>query len=58
MKKQKGNITFPKSGVIIDGTTAGIRLFDNRSIIRDIAMINPDEPEPLLDKICSFSDII
>ncbi len=44
--------------IIIDGITAGIRLFDNGNIIRDIFMINPDMPELLLDEICSFSEII
>ena len=45
-----------EGSVIIDGITAGIRLFDNGNIYRDIFMINPDKPEPLLDKICSFSE--
>ena len=48
----------PKEGMIIDGITAGIRFFDNGTIFRDIVMINPDKPEPLLDEICSFSDMI
>ena len=47
-----------EEGVVIDGMTAGIRLFDNGTVIRDIVMINPDEPGPLLDEIGSFSDMI
>lgn len=50
--------THPKGSMIIDGITAGIRLFDNGSIIRDIVLNDPDEPEPLLDKICAFSELI
>ena len=47
-----------EEGTVIDGIIAGIRLFDNGTVIRDIVMINPDEPGPLLDEICSFSDMI
>ncbi|WP_278245338.1 hypothetical protein [Ruminococcus albus] len=43
---------------MIDGIAAGIRLFQNGDIIHDILLIDPEKPEPLLDAICSFSDMI
>ena len=48
----------PENGVMIDGITAGIRLFENGKIVRDIVLDNPAEPEPPLDAIRSFSDLL
>ncbi|WP_207646949.1 hypothetical protein [Ruminococcus albus] len=48
----------PQNSVMIDGITAGIRLFENGKIVRDIVSDNPTKHEPLLDAICSFSKII
>ncbi|SEK75296.1 hypothetical protein [Ruminococcus albus] len=47
-----------ENGMMIDGITAGIRLFENGSLLRDIVLDNPNKPEPLLDAICYFSDMI
>lgn len=49
---------FENKGTVIDGIAAGIRLFQNGDIIHDILLIDPEKPEPLLDAICSFSDMI
>ena len=49
---------FENKGAVIDGIAAGIRLFQNGDIIHDILLIDPEKPEPLLDAICSFSDMI
>ncbi len=47
-----------KEGIVIDGITAGIRLFKNGIITHDICLIDPEDPDPLLDEICSFSELI
>lgn len=47
-----------KGGIVIDGITAGIRLFENGRIARDICLIDPDDDPPLLDKLLTFSDVI
>ena len=47
-----------RDSVVIDGITAGIRLFENGIITRDVCLIDPDEDTPLLDELLLFSDRI
>ena len=44
-----------RESVVIDGITAGIRLFKNGCMTRDICIINPDDRLPLLEEILLFS---
>ena len=43
---------------VIDGITAGIRLYENGCMTRDICLIDPHDDLPLLDELLLFSDII
>lgn len=58
VKKYTAKDASHEQGFNIDGITTGIRHFENGNIVHDIVLNDPDEPEPLLDEICSFSDII
>lgn len=49
---------FTKERLVIDGITAGIRLFEQGRMTRDICMIDPDGDQPLLDELLLFSDAI
>ena len=47
-----------KESTVIDGITAGIRLYENGFITRDICLIDAHDGLPLLNEILLLSDII
>ena len=49
---------FENESTVIDDITAGIRLYENGCMTRDICLINPHDDLPLLNELLLFSDTI
>ncbi|MBR5165327.1 MAG: hypothetical protein IKW87_07205 [Ruminococcus sp.] len=49
---------FENESTVIDGITAGIRLYENGCMTRDICLINPHDDLPLLNELLLLSDTI
>ena len=43
---------------VIDGVTAGVRIFENGFVAKDICLVSSDASDLLLEKILRFSDLI